>query len=82
MENFFMVIIICVNTVCHGLWQSTTYETMNDCLAAAPSVKEYFMSTLPQSNGEIFCLIESEFEQWKSKLEGGKSLILPDKSPI
>ena len=76
MENFFMVIIICVNTVCHGLWQSTTYETMNDCLAAAPSVKEYFMSTYPESNGQIYCLIEEEFDKWKKQLEAG-NFILP-----
>ena len=82
MENFFMVIILCFNTICQGMWQSTTYETMNDCMAASPAVKEYFMSTLPDSNGEIYCLEEEIFKQWKEKLESGAPLVLPNKSPI
>ena len=63
MEKIFMVIIVCFNTICQGMWQSTTYENMNDCMAASPAVKEYFMSTLPNSNGEIYCLEKEEFEQ-------------------
>ena len=82
MEKIFMVIIICFNQVCQGLWQSTTYESMNDRLAAAPPVKEYFMSTLPNSNGQIYCLVEEEFNKWKKQLESGAPLVLPNKSPI
>jgi len=77
MEKFFMIIILCVYGECNGLWQNTTYDTMNDCLAASPSVKEYFMSTYPESTGQIYCLIEEEFDKWKKQLETGKPLILP-----
>jgi hypothetical protein len=82
MEKFFMIIILCVYGECNGMWQNTTYATMNECLAAAPPVKEYFMSTYPESTGQIYCLIEEEFNKWKKKLESGNTLDLPNKSPI
>ena len=63
MEKFFMVIIICVGQACEGIWQNTTYPSIDDCLAASPIVKEYFMATLPESSGQIFCLVEEEFNK-------------------
>ena len=77
-----MIIVLCVYGECQGMWQNTTYATMDECLAAAPPVKEYFMSTLPNSNGQIYCLVEEEFNKWKEKLESGAPLVLPNKSPI
>ena len=82
MEKIFMVIIICVNQTCQGIWQNTTYPNIEDCLAASPVVKEYFMATLPESSGQIFCLVEEEFNKWKEQLETGSKLVLPNKSPI
>ena len=82
MEKFFMIIILCVYGECNGIWQNTTYATMDDCLAAAPPVKEYFMSAYPDSNGQIFCLAEEEFNKWKKQLETETPFVLPNKSPI
>ena len=82
MEKFFMIIILCVYGECNGMWQNTTYATMDECLAAAPPVKEYFMSVYPESNGQIYCLIEEEFNKWKKRLETEGPALLPEKSPI
>ena len=78
MEKIFMVIIICVNQTCQGIWQNTTYPSIDDCLAASPVVKEYFMATLPESSGQIYCMLEENFNDWKKRLEEGGSDILPD----
>ena len=81
MEKFFMIIIICFNQVCQSMWQNTTYSTMDECLAASPPVKEYFMDTYPESNGQIYCLEEENFKKWQKQIEDG-TLQLPNKSPI
>ena len=80
MEKIFMVIIICVGQACEGIWQNTTYPTMDDCLAAAPPVREYFMSTYPDSSGNIYCMNQPEFEMWKKQIEAG-NLIPPTNIP-
>ncbi len=53
MEKIFMVIILCVYGECNGMWQNTAYTTMDECLAATPAVKEYFMAVYPESHGQI-----------------------------
>ena len=78
MEKFFMIIILCVYGECNGMWQNTTYPSIDDCLAASPVVKEYFMATLPESSGQIYCMLEENFNDWKKRLEEGGSDILPD----
>ena len=77
-----MIIIVCFNMECTGMWQNTTYNSMDDCIAASPAVKEYFMATWPNSNGEIYCLLEEEFKEWKEKLENNGRIPLPNKPPV
>jgi len=81
MDKFFMVIILCVYGECQGMWQNTTYSTMDDCLAATPAVKEYFMATLPDSSGQIYCMLEENFNIWKKQLEENDMMILPEIPP-
>ena len=76
-----MVIILCVYGECQGMWQNTTYSTMEDCLAATPAVKEYFMATLPDSSGQIYCMLEENFQVWKKQLEENDMMILPEIPP-
>ena len=78
MENFFMVIILCFNTICQGISQNTTYPNIEECLAASPAVKEYFMSTLPDSSGQIYCMVKEEFNKWKKQLETETPFVLPN----
>ena len=78
MEKIFMVIIICFNTICQGISQNTTYPSIEECLAASPAVKEYFMSTLPDSSGQIYCMVKEEFEKWQKQLEENGANILPN----
>ena len=81
MDKIFMVIILCVYGECQGMWQNTTYSTMEDCLAATPAVKEYFMATLPDSSGQIYCMLEENFQVWKKQLEENDMMILPEIPP-
>ena len=76
--KFIMVIIICFNQVCQSMWQNTTYSTIDECLAASPPVKEYFMSTLPNSSGQIYCLTEKNFKKWQKQIEENGPNILPN----
>jgi len=39
-------------------------------------VKEYFTSTFPESRGEIHCLTEGAFIEWKQWLEAGNEPVL------
>ena len=76
-----MVIIMCIYGQGEGMWQNTTYSTMEDCLAATPAVKEYFMATLPDSSGQIYCMLEENFQVWKKQLEENDMMILPEIPP-
>ena len=78
MEKIFMIIVLCVYGECQGMWQNTTYSTMDECLAATPAVKEYFMATLPDSSGQIYCMNEENFKDWKKQLEEYNAIVLPD----
>ena len=76
MEKIFMIIIFCIGLDCQGVWQESTYNSMANCEAASPMVKEYFTSTFPESRGEIHCLTEGAFIEWKQWLEAGNKPML------
>ncbi len=76
MEKIFMIIIFCIGIDCQGVWQESTYNSMANCEAAAPMVKEYFSSTFPESRGEIHCVNEKAFVEWKAWLESGNKPML------
>ena len=78
MDKIFMVIILCVYGECQGMWQNTTYPTMDDCLAATPPVKEYFMTVYPDSDGSIYCMTEENFLDWQKHLGTDGTITLPD----
>ena len=82
MEKFFMIIILCINGECNGMWQNTAYTSMDECLAATPAVKEYFMAVYPESHGQIYCMNEENFEDWKEEIEKGTIQSLPNHSAI
>ena len=62
--KFSMVMIICFTTgVCETLFDSTQYDTYDQCIEAANSTVLYMQKTFPMSNGEIYCLDEMEIIQ-------------------
>ena len=72
--KFIMVIIICFGANCQTIWDKQLYSTVDDCLAAAGPVKEYMMQVYPTSAGQIYCMSEEEFINFKKNLEeGGKN---------
>ena len=72
--KFIMVIIICFGANCQSLWDKQEYSTVDDCLAASGPVREYMMQVYPTSAGQIYCMSEEEFINFKKNLEeGGKN---------
>ena len=62
--KFSMVMIICFATgVCETLFDSTQYDTYDQCIEAENSTALYMQKTFPMSNGEIHCLDEMEIIQ-------------------
>ena len=69
-----MVILICFGANCQTIWDKQLYSTVDDCLAASGPVKEYMMQVYPTSAGQIYCMSEEEFINFKKNLEeGGKN---------
>ena len=69
-----MVIIICFGANCQTIWDKQLYSTVDDCLAASTPVREYMMQVYPTSAGQIYCMSEEEFINFKKNLEeGGKN---------
>ena len=72
--KFIMVIIICFGANCQTIWDKQLYSTVDDCLAASTPVREYMMQVYPTSAGQIYCMSEEEFINFKKNLEeGGKN---------
>ena len=72
--KFIMVIIICFGANCQTIWDNQLYSTVDDCLAASTPVREYMMQVYPTSAGQIYCMSEEEFINFKKNLEeGGKN---------
>jgi|TARA_B100001964_G_C13862705_1_gene435178 hypothetical protein len=75
-----MVIIICFGANCQAIWEKQYYPTVEECVTASASVKQYMMDVYPNSSGEIHCMTESEFNDYYQFLkEGGKpSVTVPN----
>ena len=80
--KFIMVIIICFGANCQSLWDKQEYSTVDDCLAASGPVREYMMQVYPTSTGQIYCMNEENFEDWKEEIEKGTIQSLPNHSAI
>jgi hypothetical protein len=79
--NYFLVVVVCMFGQCQGVWQDVTYVSKSECQIAAQQAVEYFSAQLPDSDGEVYCLTESEFSQWKLNIENGIQPKLKDNHP-
>jgi len=62
--KFIMVILICISGHCQSLYEEKLYDTKTICESEAMEAKAYMMSTYPDSEGEIHCLDEKEFQEY------------------
>ena len=68
-----MVIIICFGANCQAIWEKNYYPSIEECVTASAPVKIYMIDVYPDSAGEIHCMTEEIFEDYKQFLEeGGK----------
>ena len=83
--KFIMVVIVCFSLDCNAIWEQTWYPTIEDCKEASGTVKEFMITTYPNSAGQIWCMNEEEFDEYYKYLEnGGKPTLesLPNPSAI
>ena len=80
--NFFMVIVICLMGECHSVWQDVSYVSQAECHASAQQAVEYFSTQFPQSDGEIYCMTQAEFDDWKAEMEKGTRPQLQKDHPL
>jgi hypothetical protein len=62
--KFIMVILICISGHCQSIYEERLYDTKAICESEAMKAKAYMMSTYPDSEGEIHCLDEKEFQEY------------------
>jgi len=77
-----MVIIICFGANCQAIWEKNYYPSIEECVIASAPVKVYMIDLYPESAGEIHCMTEKIFEDYKQFLEeGGKPSIATIPNP-
>ena len=80
--NVIMVIILCFGANCQAIWEKNYYPSIEECITASAPVKQYMMDVYPDSAGEIHCMTEGVFEDYKQFLkEGGKPELTTTPNP-
>ena len=80
--NVIMVIILCFGANCQAIWEKNYYPSIEECIVASAPVKVYMMDVYPDSAGEIHCMTEQIFEDYKQFLEeGGKPELTTTPNP-
>jgi hypothetical protein len=84
--NYFLVVVMCMVGECQSFWQDMTYVSKTECQASAGQVVEYLSGQFPTSDGEVYCLTEAEFVDWKKDMDSGIQPELrpdhPSKQPV
>ena len=79
--NYFLVVVMCMVGECQSFWQDMTYVSKTECQASAGQVVEYLSGQFPTSDGEVYCLTEAEFTDWKKDMDNGIQPKLRDNHP-
>lgn len=65
-----MVVIICFSAdVCERMYDQEMYNTADECITSSEVVAEYMKNSFPTTAGQIFCLDEENFENYRKQLE-------------
>ena len=68
--KWIMVVIICFSAdVCERMYDQEMYNTADECITSSEVVAEYMKNSFPTTAGQIFCLDEENFENYRKQLE-------------
>ena len=55
---------MCLAGTCESVYEQKLYDTVEECQVASQEVKDYALANFPYSNGEVWCLTETEFKKY------------------
>ena len=67
-----MVMIICfAEDACQAVFDLTEFQTYDECMAQAVPVSRYMQDVYMSSAGEIHCLSEEDYAEYKVYIDNG-----------
>ena len=83
--KFIMVMIICfAEDTCQAVFDASQFNTYDECMAQALPVSRYMRDVYTTSSGEIHCLSDKDYAEYKAFIDNGGmpslSLSHPEKS--
>ncbi len=70
--KFLMVMIICfAEDACQAVFDAAEFQTYDQCMAQALPVSRYMRDVYTNSSGEIHCLSEKDYAEYKLFIENG-----------
>jgi len=70
--KFLMVMIICfAEDTCQAVFDTSQFNTYDECMLQAVSVTNYMRDLYPSSAGEIHCLDEKDYAEYKAFIDNG-----------
>ena len=56
---------------CSTAWNPTPYESQFECEISAKDTVQELSTTIPDSDGEVYCLTKDEYDNWKKAIDSG-----------
>ena len=70
--KFLMVMIICfAEDTCQAVFDASQFNTYDECMLQAVPVTNYMRDLYPSSAGEIHCLDEKDYAEYKAFIDNG-----------
>jgi hypothetical protein len=70
--KFLMVMIICfAEDTCQAVFDAAQFNTYDECMAQAMPVSRYMRDVYTASAGEIHCLDEKDYAEYKLFIDNG-----------
>jgi hypothetical protein len=70
--KFLMVMIICfAEDACQAVFDAAEFQTYDQCMAQALPVSRYMRDVYTSSAGEIHCLDEKDYAEYKAFIDNG-----------
>ena len=70
--KFRMVLIICfAEDTCQAVFDAAQFNTYDECMAQAVPVSRYMRDVYTTSAGEIHCLDEKDYAEYKAFIDNG-----------
>ncbi len=70
--KFLMVMIICfAEDTCTALFDTAQFKSYDECMSQAVPVSRYMQEVYPNTAGEIHCLGESDYAEYKAFIDNG-----------